>query len=264
MGELGNHKDLPEFLGQCVGKIKKNYPWMSSLALAKKLDIPNSTFDRISKREVKTPFFSHALKIVQEACGSGNIQAFIKKFYPNMMEDFIKAYPGNNNVPFVDPSIEVFFQNPTSFEIMMMASSEVGVTKKKVLEEYGRKGLAILDEMLERGVFKTEEDKYFIEGKINARQETVHKLLQNLVSLSYNLNDFGSQQNWLSLQYDSVNLDKVLPKMREIYIKANQEIRELLKSPESRGNSIIWAGLVMDRLIKSESPQGDQDKGLVQ
>ena len=263
MLDSSNFSDLPTFIGCCVSKLKESHPRLSALALAKKLDIPNSTFDRISKKEVKAPSFNHALKIVQEVCGDQSVQDFIRKFYPNMMADFRRVYPGNTEVPFVDSNAEVFFQSPASFEIMMMATSRAGITEAQTLEEFGKKGLSILKELLEKGILKKEGEKIYIDGTINARQETVHKLFQNLIGLSYDPSHFGDNKDWLSIQYDSVNFNVVAPQIREVYIKANQKIRELLKAPESKGDEVIWAGLAMDRLTKSKV-SNDNSKGPLQ
>lgn len=263
MLEASHFEDLSEFLGSCVGKIKKAYPRFSSLQLAKRLGIPNSTFDRISKKEVQRPSFNYALKIVQEVCGEDNVQVFIKKFYPKMYEDFANVYPGNKDVPFVAPEAEAFFQDPATYELMMMATTAAGLTREKTLEEFGKRGIAVLEKLLQDGILKEEDNKISLEGPVNAKQETVHKFLQNLIKLSYDVDAFGDHRNWLSVQYESVNLDVVIPRLREILIKTNQEIRELMNAPESKGDDVAWAGLVMDSLSKHSSLYNN-DKGMMQ
>lgn len=263
MLEAGHYDELPDFLGSCVDKIKKSYPRFSSLQIAKKLGIPNSTFDRISKCEVQRPSFNYALKIVQEVCGEDNIQSFIKKFYPKMYEDFSNVYPGNKDVPFVAPETEIYFQDPTTYELMMMATTAAGLTREKTIEEFGKRGISILEKLLQDGILKEEDQKISLDGPVNAKQDTVHKLLQNLVKLSYDVDSFGDHMNWLSIQYESVNLEVVLPRLREILIKTNQEIRELMNAPESKGKDIAWAGLIMDSLSR-HSNLNIRDRGVIQ
>ena len=246
-----NHfENLPDFLASCVSKIKRDHPRFSSLQLSKKLDIPNSTFDRIAKKEVKKPSFIYALKIVEEICGDEKAQDFIKKFYPQMYKDFIEVYPGNKDVPFVAPEAEIYFQDPTNHELMIMATSNCGLTKEKTLEEFGKRGLATLEGLLAEGVLKEVEGNISIEGPVNAKQDTVQKLLVNLIRMNYDLEAFGDKEHWLSVQYESVDSEYVTPKLLEIYKNTNQEIRELLNSPKSKGNDIVWAGLAMDTLAK--------------
>jgi hypothetical protein len=264
MQEASHYEDLSDFLWSCVSKIKKAYPRFSSLQLAKRLGIPNSTFDRISKKEVQKPSFNYALKIVQEVCGDEKVQVFIKKFYPKMYDDFIRVYPGNKDVPFIAPEAESYFQDPSTFEIMMMATTNAGLTRVKTQEEFGRRGLAVLEKLLEDGILKEHGEKISIDGPINATQETVHRFLQNLVKLSYDLDAFGDNKNWLSVQYESVDLDVVVPKLRDICIKTNQEIRELMNAPESKGTDVVWAGIVMDSLSKHSDLLSKRDNGVLQ
>lgn len=264
MLEASHFEDLSDFLESCVSKIKKSYPRFSSLQLAKRLGIPNSTFDRISKKEVTTPSFNYALKIVQEVCEDESVQSFIKKFYPKMYEDFSTVYPGNKDVPFVAPEAEPYFQDPSTFELMLMATTNAGLTRAKTLEEFGKRGISTLDKLIQNGILKEENDKISIEGPVNAKQDTVHRVLQNLVKLNYDLESFGDHKNWLSVQYESVKSEVVVPKLREICIEANQKIRELMNAPESKGSDVVWAGIVMDSLAKHSDLLDNNDKKVLQ
>lgn len=251
MQEVNRFDDLSDFLASCVYKIKASYPKYSSLQISKKLGIPNSTFDRISKSEVQKPSFNYALKIVQEVCADDNVQSFIKKFYPNMYENFTRVYDGNAEVPFATPEAEVYFCDPTTYEIMIMATTEAGLTRESAKEEFGKKGVAILECLISENVLSENDGKVALTGKLNANQETVHKLFSNLVQMNYDVDAFGNKNNWLSLQYTSANAEYVLPKLLEVYKKANGEIRDIFSSPNAKGNDIVWAGMVMDTLSKN-------------
>ncbi|EPZ50884.1 hypothetical protein M902_1246 [Bacteriovorax sp. BAL6_X] len=250
MLDANQFADLPDFLESCVNKIKKSYPRFSSLQLSKKLGIPNSTFDRIAKKEVKNPSFNYALKIVQEVSTEENIQMFIKNFYPKMYENFESVYPGNKDVPFVVPEAEAYFQDPSTYELLIMATSSEGLTRERTLEEFGRRGLGILDKLITNGILKENNGKVSIEGPINAKQDTVKQVLQNLIKFNYDLDSFGDNKNWLSVQYESVNTEVVIPQLRDICIEANQKIREVMNNPESKGRDVVWAGIAMDSLVK--------------
>ena len=96
---------------------------------------------------------------------------------------------------------------------MMMTTSNHGITQQLILEEFGKRGVAT--------------------------QETVQKLLQNLVSLSYDVDSFGAKDNWLTLQYESLNAEKVLPELVSIYTETNQKIRELSSNPQNKGTEVV-------------------------
>ena len=88
--------------------------------------------------------------------------------------------------------------------------------------------------------------------------------MQNLMGRSYDLCSFGDNNNWLSIQYESVNLTAASSRIRDIYIKAYQEVRAVLDDPGFKGDDVIWAGLAMDSLTKDQRVPHKKDKGPIQ
>lgn len=242
-------QDIRDFLNDCIKSIKKSYPNLSSVQIAKKLNISNSTFSRFENKDVKKPSFGNALQIAREACGESRVQDFIAKYYPEMLEKFKITYTGNSDADFVPVEAEAFFEDSTSYEIMMLVSSNSRLTKEMVSIEFGKRGLMTLENLVSKEILKVNNGIYFLGTKINARQPTVKKLFENLVHANYKLDKFGTQTNWLSLQYESVDANLVLPQIREVYLKANQDIRNIFNDSKNSGNDLIWAGMVMDSLL---------------
>ena len=256
------YEDLSLFLSDCVEKLKKDYPRYSNLQLSKMVDMTNSSFDRIYKKEAKKPKFNNAIKIVRSVCGDEDIKSFIKRFYPDMLEQFERVYSGNSNVPFVKPEAEAFFQDPSTYEIMMMVTSSTDITKEDIQAEFGRKGLAIVDKLLALHILRDDDKSISIKGSVNATQPTVQTLLKNLVEKSYDVDAFGEKLNYLTLQYEGVNKEYVAPRLLEILRRANTDIRQLFNLPQAKGRDVMWAGLVMDTLIKD--PQINSNDGVLQ
>lgn len=250
MLENSTATDLKDLLKESIRLIKQAKPRLSSNALASSLDIPGSTLSRIENSGTRRPDFKHAIAIVKAAHGEEKARACLERYYPELIENFERIYKGNKDVPFVDVDSEKYFQDPTTYELMIMATCEAGIDRKVVKSEYGNKGLAILDELLANEVLIETDGVIGIKGSINARQATVHKLVQNLMAHNYDLAAFGKKENWLSLQYDSVDIEKALPKVREIMEKASSEIRAILNDPAYKGKDILWASMTADSLKK--------------
>lgn len=245
--------DLPRFLQNCVSKIQNKYPKYSLNQISNMLDIKKSTMDRIAKGEVQKPSFLNSLKIMQASCDEGSIQKCIKEHYPNMYQTFSKVYSGNSDVEFIKNDAEAYFKDQTTYELMLLATSKSGVTKEYVSYEYGRKGIKILEKLIDSEILSFDGTKVYCDKRINASQDTVQKLLANLVSSSYDLEAFGNKDNWLSVQYESVNKEKVLPMIKEVLSNANNEIRMIVSDNKNQGNDIVWAGLVADSMTKIDS-----------
>lgn len=255
MLDLSTNPDLKEMLKASIQIIKKKKSNLSSNAIANKLDISTSTFGRIINGEVRKPDIKHTFTIISEAYNEVTAKQVTEHFYPEVMANFDTIYKGNKDVPFIDGDAEQFFRDPATYELMLMATSEAGITQDKVKEEFGNKGLKVLEELLTNGVLIDNDGVIGIKGNVNARQSTVQKLVENLIGGNYDIAAFGQKNNWLSLQYDSVNLETVLPQIKEIMQNANAEIRAVLNNPNSKGKDVLWAALVCDSLTKQPAPK---------
>lgn len=248
-------EDLTGFLHDCVNTIRSRHPRLSMNQIARKLDMSNSSLDRISKKEVREPTFNTALKIVREACVEETVQKFVEKYYPNMTHTMQKVYHGNGHLKFLKSDVEGFLEDPLTYQVMMVASSNEGISHEDLLSEYGRMGLDVVEKLLENGIVHLRDGKYRCVANVNYRQETCQKLMKNLTTHSYDLEAFGDKWNWLSVQYESVNAEKVTEMLHAVMKRANQEIRAIMNDPENQGADVVWAGLSMDTLKKTKSSE---------
>lgn len=240
-----------DFLNVCLKSIKKDHPRLSTAQLSKKLKVSQSALSRIENKDVARPSFKNALTITRAAYpNEKNYDEILRKFYPDMEDTYSRVYEGNKDVAFVSPDTETYFQDPTTYEIMMLATSETATTIGYIKEQYGKKGIQILEELLDKKILHRSNGKIKLgpDKRINAGQDTVQKLLGNLVNLSYDVDSFGNKDNWLTVQYESVDKNYVLPKLMEIMKKANKEVRELFTSPSATGDDVLWVGLAMHGL----------------
>lgn len=249
MIDLTPETDLRTLLRDSIRLIKRNKPNLSSSALAVQLEIAGSTFGRIENGEAKRPDLQHTIAIVSSAHGADSVQAVINAFYPEVARNFEKAYKGNGDVPFVAPDAERFFCDATTHELMVAATCNAGLSRESIQSDYGKKGLTVLESMLASGILEENEGKICFKGKINARQSTVHQLAANLIQHNYDLDAFGSKENWLTLQYESVN-DEALGLIREILTDTAAKLRKVYNDPSYQGNKVVWTTLASDTLVK--------------
>ena len=253
--EIEKFTTKADFLHHCASKLLERYPKSSSYRfVAEKVGISTSSFQRMAKKETGSPNFHNALKVVQSVCVDGDVKAFIERFYPEMLGDYQKTYVGNDEIPFAPLEMEDFFRDTVTYELMLFISSTGDRTRQAVEKQFGNKGLDILDELAERGMVE-DSGELSIDGAIKLSQDVNQALLQNLIRNNYDLKSFGEKDNWLSVQWNSVNLDKAMPRLREVCIKMTQEAREILNAPELQGDDVVWLGAVMDTLLRKSNKQ---------
>ena len=268
MNEVKNFTDKTEFMAHCARELMEKYPKNSNFRfVAGQVGVTPSTFERILKKEVQSPSFANVIKIVRAACSDGEIRTFIEKFYPDMLKDFQYIYPGNAHLPFAEPEAEEFFKMSSTYEIMLFAVNTPDLTRQEVGMEFGRKGLTILDQLIQRNIIKKDGEKIYIQGPLNLEQPALHALFKNLLNQNYDLDNFGNKDNWLSLNTQAVDLEKAMPLLREVCAKANKEIVDILDDPQLKGKDIVWTGLVMDNVSGKKSNDENVTKntgGLIQ
>lgn len=252
MLEARQFDDLSEFLQSCVNSIKADLPRFSSSQIAKRLGIPNSTFDRISKREVKSPSFAHALKIVRATVSDENIYDFISKFYPDFADDYEKAHTVAKDAIFASSSQESYFLDAASYEILMMISTHSGTTRDEIKELYGMQGLKALDQIAEVEAVEIEDGVYRIKNTVRPQLNVVKSLATNLISKNYDANKFGSKTNYLALMWERVNKEKVQPLLHQLNVDYHTKVWNLLSAKENQGEDLMWAVLSTDSFANNQ------------
>ena len=68
-----------------------------------------------------------------------------------------KVYPNNSEVKMVDDQMEKFLESTFAYELIMKATSNYGISNLEALEEFGRRGLDILEELFKINQIKKKD-----------------------------------------------------------------------------------------------------------
>ena len=220
--------------------------------VASRVGIAATTFSRILEGGVKRPNFSHAIKIAKAANGNDpeKLEDAINKCYPEMkraFNDWKEIFKGNSDACFVSNAGEKFLTDPKAHEIVIEAVSGDGVHRDKVLSERGEKGIEVLEVLKKEELLEEENGRYSTKKAINACPKTVYKLFQNLLKHNYRLSRFGTGQNKLRVQFQSLN-DEGIERLKKIEEDAAQKTRELFHDKRFIGPHIMWVARVFDSL----------------
>ena len=254
-----------DFMAHCAKVLMEKYPSNPNFRfVADQVGVSTSIFENILKKEGRATSFSNAIKIVRAACSDGQVKRFIEKFYPKMLPHFSNVYPNNSDVPFPSAEAEDFFKMASTYKIMLYALNTPDLTREEIGREFGRKGLTILDQLIQRKIIKkTNGENIAIQGPLNLEQPALYALFKNLLTQNYDIDHFGEKDNWLSVQTQAVDLEKVMPVLREACTKMNRKISDILNDPKYKGRDIVWVGLVSDSLCKQKNDLAST-KGLIQ
>lgn len=243
----------------CIFELKERYPNYSSSQIAKEVGISQPTFNRIENGQVN-PTFVTISKLLSATGKYHKIADVIKIAYPVIPSDVHIDYSHNKETPFMGGEFAKFFSISEYRSIILLAATRSGTTRNEIQNEFGVRGLSRLDLLLSheilseaRGIIKANEEKMTFD------QQILKDCALDCISSNYDAEKFGTGQNWLSFQTESVNKEKAMALIIAKLQKTYKEIKEeILYSPEYFGNDKIFVSMVADSLLK-ESPNSSKE-----
>ncbi len=249
-----SQQDIRNYLRSCIQEIKRQRPNLSSSALASQLAIAGSTFGRIENAEVRKPDFGHAFTIVNAAFGEAVARDFVSTHYPDIVKtlsSFTPPTPPSSDIVYIGQEASQYFADSASYELMIRTCCRPGLSRAEAQYHYGLRGVAILEQLTEKGVLRFDGDCYHVGANVDFDQAAVKSLAGRLLENHYDLTGFGSEKSWLSLQVEAVNRAKVAPAIARVMKHAFQEIHRIMEDPANAGTDVVWTVLATDDIDKS-------------
>ena len=250
----------------CIDELKEKHSNWSSSQIAHAIGMGRSTFNRL-ENGIGKPSFHSVMKLllaVGKTCKiSGILETVDKKDVDTVKKDLSLAH--------IDGSVLLgqlaeYFGSKDSRMVMLLATTGLkGTSRKEAAEQYGNQGLKVLEELLDAGVL--EESDAGIKGRdYDGRdpfiidQGLFKNLLVDCLKEKYDPAKSGSGENWLSFQTEGVDKKKVIGLVRSSLKRAYEEIEEIIRSDEFRGDDKIFVGMVTDSLLTENVSQNNEKK----
>ncbi|MCY4524911.1 MAG: hypothetical protein OXB84_09235, partial [Halobacteriovoraceae bacterium] len=219
----GLNRDLREFLLD----YKKNNPDLSLFQIAKKINVNHLSLKKIMNGQGR-PDVSAMINILGHTNNQDKLAGLLKKIDPELVRILEESLHTEYEVPFLSEDHGDYFTKKEYLLILMQAYTKNGSSYREIKKRYGKEGEDRLKELLQVGIVKLQKGRiYGVEKKATYAQKKLHRTLQILMD-SYDPSLFGREENWLSLQTESVNRKKAVPAIRNILKKAYGDVREIL------------------------------------
>ena len=249
----------------CVEQLRKRYPYCSASQLAGKVGVANSTFNRVENKDgtpsLKT--LSRLLAATEQVQTMADVGGLL-----NGDSQVEKNLSHMKNNKLLTGDLAEAFGHVENRMVLLLASTNAGTTRQEIQKDYGLSGINVLDELLrvkvlteKDGVIKSsvsDGDKPFVLDHQMAKE-----LLSSCIREKYNPENFGTGENWLSFQTESVDVQKVMEAIAPILKEAFTKMDEVIRSKEYEGDGKIFIGMVADSLsLVSESVTNKQKGGM--
>ena len=238
---------------QCIRELKAKHPNLSSAQIAKRVGIGQPTFCRIENGQTANPSLASISKLLSALGKSYKISEAIEALEPSLASVLRDNLSHRLDVPVMAGDTAKYFADPDYRPILFLALSRSGTTREEIYAEHGSEGIKRLDEMIalkavveERGIVRS-----VYHEEVASDQDALRDALVDCIERRYDPEKFGRNENWLSLQTESVDKEKVMGLIRDKLRKTYEEIREdILYSPKYYGTDKVFVGMVADSLLK--------------
>ncbi len=247
---------LCEVLREKVKDYKRAHPRFSSSQIARKWGLSSSSLNRIENMDIKTPTIDQAIKVLR-GCGSNEeIVEFIKSYYPEIHESLFSFYIETSKTNELDESLEKYFQDPSTYKMMLLASTKGGLSEQYILHEYGRSGHKLFMKLAADGLIINKNGRFFTKGPATYLDAVSSIKAGTLLmdELSSKLIVTGEvPRTDFRIIYENVNVSKVKDQVNSLVEEYYFEIKKILKDPENNGDETLVSSVlltVLDQEIK--------------
>lgn len=244
---------------QCIGALKRRHPNLSSRQIAERAGMSQSTFNRLENGGAESATLNTVVKLMS-ALGQ-------TKKIPEMVEAIVgggRGFAGktrdnlshNLDASVLAGHLTEHLKDPDHRMVLLLAASREGTTREEVRREHGEAGLKALDAMLRSGALEAApggaiKERLLKDAPFTTDQDVLKDVLVHCVKAKYDPERYGTGENWLSFQTESVDLGKAMGLIRRKLRQAYKEIEGVLRSGEYSGKDKVFVGMAADSLLRT-------------
>ncbi|MFG1505538.1 hypothetical protein [Halobacteriovorax sp. ZH5_bin.2] len=231
-----------EVLRDKIRKYKKEHSRLSSNQIARRLGLPPSTFHRLEMGDVKNPGLDICVTVLNGLCSKKETAEFVREYFPEVHESLYGHFQETASLKKQLPSTDKYFQEISTYKMMLRANSKAGLSENYILQEYGREGHKIFMKLAADGVFINKNDRFFLNLEDTTYSlYTSAKIQSNIYkemadeALVTNRNKQCTNCLWV----ESINKEKVVPLLNELTAEYNYNMKKIMMDPNNVGEDLI-------------------------
>ena len=213
--------------------------------LARMSGVGESTLRRIQAGTGK-PSLDVIISIGRTTGARDKMLAAIETHYPSCVPVIAKSSMACGPQPEADTS--EFFENSLSTTLFLSLFSRDGLSRNGVEKKHGKKGLDVLERLLEMKIAKQEGSKFFSAEKWYSYRspDELLRVIRNLTN-DFEKADLGSDFARMSVLSESVN-PAGAARIQTIVDEAIAKIRTVMDDSTSLGDNVVSVSLLMQRI----------------
>ncbi|AYF43061.1 hypothetical protein BALOs_0037 [Halobacteriovorax sp. BALOs_7] len=232
-----------EVLRDKIRKYKKEHSRLSSNQIARRLGLPPSTFHRLEMGDVKNPGLDICVTVLNGLASKKDTAEFVREYFPEVHESLYGHFHEMAGYQKSNESIDRFFKEPSTFKMMMKASTKYGLSEQSVLQENGRVGHKKFMELAANGVLQNKDGRFYTNNEnmildIDTRAKLSSMIYQDIAE---NCDESGNAMGAIEgCWFESLDAEKVVPLMKELVNEFNYQMSKIMMDPNNAGKDVIF------------------------
>ena len=242
---------ISEVLREKIRKYKKKHSRLSSNQIARRLGLPPSTFHRLEMGDVKNPGLDICVTVLNGLCTKEETSQFVREYFPEVHESLFSHFVASNSLTTLDKSLGKYFEDESTYKLMVLATTKNGLCENYVLEEYGRSGHKTFMKLAADGIIKNENGRFYYSNENVFIPESTCPKLSSLVyeELHNQINVNGKHKNTLfETWYESVDKTKVTQELTQLSNDYMYRVKQVLLNPDNRGEDVFFVSNIVRKL----------------
>jgi len=227
-----------------VGKIKefkRNNPRLNSTQIAKRFNVATSTFNRIENGDIKTPSIDQVVKILTGTGNQDSVTEVLREYFPELHDGLAQFYSQKYKKE-SEVDLLKYFENQHAYKMLIISTTKEGLDEKFLLQELGRNGHSIFMKLAAEGIIRNVNGKFFASrDNLRIDQNSALKISSLVLNDVLDSVRIGKKSIHLyDMCYESINMEKIGPKLKQIQKDFDLEMKSILLDPENKGKDIVF------------------------
>lgn len=234
--------NICEVLQEKIRKYKRQHPRFSGSQIARKWGLSTSSLNRIENGDIRNPTIDQSIKVLKGVGIDKDVVEFIRTYYPDIHESLFAYYIETSDSVELEKTLETFFQDESTYKMMLIASTKNGLSENYVLQEYGRSGHKKFMKLAANGYLINKNGNFFIPGvDIHLDQLSSFRVGQNLLSsISQEFLVKGAvEKTDYRLEYHNVDFEKIKDEVNSLINDFHFELKKVIKNKDNFGEDIF-------------------------
>jgi hypothetical protein len=224
----------------------------SSLTLVnveEKTSVPHSTLRRIMNSS-GNPSAEAVIKIFRSLGFDNELVKYMKDYHPEIATIMALKSSHNQEYEYIADDDRQYFLDEQNFLILSLAYTTSGTTEKEVRYELGDRGLAKLNELIEKGLILRSENGKLLGKSTNFKFSLADGRKRVEYALKYyRPEEAGNINNWLSYQTESLN-EEGLKALKSLQQKQfNERKEQIFNNTMYLGNIKVYSTSVSSTFV---------------